>query len=398
MANSKEIDPNHWDDYTQDGDREEIPNKQRDCGYLKANGAYIRCDPASFSAGGTLPAFVVITDGDGDLAPIPYKESLPRGYETINGTNFLAAATVERSFKPLYPTDTSQQEAHETALQNMVDQGVYDAVHQVPGTELDRHIDRMARQGFGEGDHWGTITPANSKDLLMRVGKSYYQEPWDYIDEALELGLNKGISVHGNKAPPTIQHGRTRCWIIHPHACGEDMPGVVGFSYLTRCIFTTDQDGKVPAYAEDYADAGKLDVVDIGKPEPREEDEEREGEDIAEAHVGLDEFEEPEDDLADVAPSAPPKPTDDISDLPKANLGRLAGENWQPAADPPEGDDAVYGGDVIAVITQEDQWKVLKASNNFAWDESDQHGQSVVGPYTVEVRIKNGDRMVLVES
>ena len=429
MAN-KPVNPDNWDSYAQDGEREVVQNKERGCGYLKAENAYIRCDPAAFSTDGVLPGFVAIVDDNGDLHPIPFKESLPRGYESINGTNFLAAAETERNFQPLYPggpdASESHQEAHESALENHVKAGQYNSIEEVPRSELARHLDRMATDGF-DGPHWGKITAANSQDLMMRVGKSYYDSPWDYIDETLELGLNKGISVHSNKSPPVIQPGRTRVWLIHPHACGEDMPGVIGFSYLTRTIFTTDNDGEVPAYAEDYADAGKMDIVDVGEPAPREEDEDREGEDVAEGHQTLDNFdleegrkpghepgsssagsalEDAVEDMAaevdDVTTRGDVVPPQQIEEMQKAELSELAGQNWLNVDRPPEEYDAIYawnqgketGGGLLGII---DNRKVT-ASNNFSWDSEEQHGTSHVGPYTVEVRERDGQRMILVET
>jgi len=413
MAN-KEINPDTWDEYPSAAGNDEvetIPNKERGCGYLKAGNSYIRCDASTFGSDGVLPGFVVFTDGEGSLHPVPYKESLPRGYETINGSNFLAAAEVEREVKCLYPGDQdaeeSHAEAHQRALENMADRGVYPSADHAPASELARHMDRMAVDGFGGQKHWGSITAANSKDLVMRVGKSYYDEPWDFIDETLELGLNKGISVHSNKAPPTIQPGRTRVWLIHPHACGEDMPGVIGFCYLTRTIYTRDKDGEIPSYAEDYADAGKMDVVDIGKPEPLDDDEERDYDDIAEAHQGLDTFEESEPDAdseeAGEADEPDPEPEGStgesaiepqaIEEMQKAELSELANENWIPVNIPPEDHDVLNGGGLLAIV----DGRKVTASNNFTWDGDEQHGSSVVGPYTVEIRETNGERMLLVE-
>lgn len=440
-----EISPEAWDEYPGDGDGETIPNKERGCGYLKAGNAYVRCDPAAFSTEGTLPGFVVMVDDEGNLDPIPYKESLPRGYESVAGTNFMAAAETIRNFQPLYPggpdADESHAEAHQQALENLVEYGPYESVDEIPASELARHLDRMAIDGV-EGNHWGVMKPANSKDLMMRAGKSYYPEPWDFIDEVLELGLNKGISVHDNKAPPVIQPGRTRCWIIHPHACGEDMPGVVGFSYLTRTIFTRDKDGEVPSYAEDYSDAGKMDVVDIGEPEPRDDDEGREGEDVAEAHRGLDEFPDAFEDESDgrdqgldhtgrlseapetvesststtegleealgeltesnevevdhVTTRGEVIPPDVVQDIQKADLGALAGEGWLNAQEPPADHDVLVDGNVMGIIDQGGLRKVM-ASNNFSFDSDDQQGSSVLGPYTVEIRIEEGTRQIQVQ-
>lgn len=402
MAESKEINPDTWGDFDpqEDGDVETIPNEERDCGYLKADNAYIRCDPAAFSEDGVIPGFVAITDDFGDLHPIPYKESLPRGYETVNGSNFMAAAESHRNFTPLYPgdpdADESHQQAHMAALENMVDLGVYDSPDAAPDSELSRHLDRMAIDGFEGEDHWGAIPPAISRDLMMRVGKSYYDHPWDFIDEALELGLNKGISVHSNKSPPPIQAGRTRVWLIHPHACGEDMPGVIGFAYLTRTIYTLDKDGDIPAYAQDYADAGKLDVVDIGEPIPQDEDDERDYDDIAEQHQSLDEFDVggSRDRGHEPGRPAPEFDAGHIEAMERADLASLAKEGWVPANPPPESLDAVYGGDVVAIV---DGQKVV-ASNNFTWDPEAQHGSQRSGPYEVRLRIPDtGDRMVKVE-
>lgn len=417
MAN-KEINPDTWEEYPGEAgndDVETIPNKERGCGYLKAGNSYIRSDVGS-DGDGTLPGFVIFTDDEGSLHPIPYKESLPRGYETLNGSNFLAAVETQRNVVCLYPGDPdaeeSHQEAHQQALEKMAEVGLYQSAETAPASELDRHLDRMRVDSFDGREHWGAIPAANSADLMMRVGKSYYDEPWDFIDETLELGLNKGISVHSNKAPPVIQPGRTRVWLIHPHACGEDMPGVIGFVYLTRTIYTQDKDGNVPQYAQEYADSGKLDVVDIGEPEPLDEDDERDYDDIAEAHQGLDTFEEseadadsdgaadgPEDGAAD-GPQAEQVPEESsafepqqIEDLEKAELSELANENWIPVNVPPEEHDVLEGGGLLAIV----DGRKVTASNNFTWDSEEQHGSSVVGPYTVEIREQNGDRMLLVE-
>lgn len=410
MAN-KEINPDTWDEYDGSGtDAETIENRERGCGYLKAGNSYIRCDPSAFSEGGTLPGFVAFVDSNGDLHPIPFKESLPRGYETVDGTNFLAAAETERNLACLYPGDPdaeqSHQEAHQEAKKNMVGTGLYDTIEEVPASELARHLDRMAHDGFDGREHWGEITPANSQDLMMRVGKSYYDEPWDFIDETLELGLNKGISVHSNKSPPTIQPGRTRCWLIHPHACGEDMPGVIGFCYLTRCIFTRDKDGNVPKYAQNYADAGELDVVDIGEPQPREEDEEREGEDVAEGHQTLDNFEagarevgsEPTEaaDTPDIEAAEPSHAPQEMAELGKVDLGELAGEGWVEAEQPPEEHDVLADGGLVGIVQQNGSPRKVAASNNFTFDSQIQTGSTTLGPYMVELTFRDGNRMVRV--
>jgi hypothetical protein len=202
------------------------------------------------------------------------------------------------------------------------------------------------------------------------------------------------------------------------------MPGVIGFCYLTRTISTRDKDGEVPKYAEDYAAAGKCDIVDVGEPEPLDEDDDRDYDDIAEQHQGLDSFDGSDDDLDQEAGMEPGrlsdkpetvadegaasgdegdepqgKPSEDgvqpqeIEEMQKAELSELANENWIPANHPPDEHDAIQGGGLLAIV----DGRKVTASNNFTWDSEEQHGSSVVGPYTVEIRVKNGDRMLLVE-
>jgi len=422
MAN-KQITPESWEEYPQDTDGETIPNKERGCGYLKAGSAYVRADPQSFSKGGVLPAFVILADDEGNLDPIPYKESLPRGYETIAGTSFAIAAESHRNFLPIWNGGKAAF-TDSRAAENMVNAGAYDSVDAVPASETQRHIDFLAIDGL-DGEHWGEIPQANAKDLMMRAGKSYYEEPWDFIDEAVDLGLNKGISVHDNKRPPTVVPGRTRCWIIHPNACGKDMPGVVGFAYLTRTIFTRDKDGKVPNHIQEYSDSGQIDVVNVGQPEPLEDDDERDYDDIAEAHQSLDEFDPDEGEFTGSdegtftgrlqdAPETVSSTTEavhtaisesmgsgepveiDPADLERADLGELAGIGWKAADHPPAAHDVLEGGDVLGIIVQDDEPRTVVRSNNFTFDEEARMGHQRSGPYTVEVEVADAGRQIRV--
>ena len=265
-------------------DRDTIPNVQRGCGYLKDDAAYVR---AEYSAGGLLPPFVLFCQRDVSaddllsetssvpdaetrqrfpgideslLKPLPYKEDLGRGYNYVNGTDVLLALEQHRKIVPAYRNT-------EGALASMVQMGDYDIIDDVPRNEVDRHIDRMRSENVSMR-HWGQVKALRSKDLLMRAGKTYYPTVKEYVDECLAYGLNKGINVNARQEPPAINPGRTRCFIVHPHACGEDLAGVIGFSYLTRVVYTEDSDGEVPKYVEDYESGGDLDVVHKGEPDP----------------------------------------------------------------------------------------------------------------------------------
>jgi len=55
---------------------------------------------------------------------------------------------------------------------------------------------------------------------------------------------------------------------------------VIGYAYLQEIVFTEPEDGHVPQYVQEFADAGRLDVVDI-EPAPDEDDG---------PNVGLDDF------------------------------------------------------------------------------------------------------------
>lgn len=271
-------------DWTPDADSgvETIDNRQRECGFLKADNAYIRADIGA--SGGILPPFCIFTkpmDSESGergtlhkrnpLAPIPFKEYIGQGYEGINGTEFLLAVEDRWNVTPIHY-------GKERAFERMVDRGLYDSTEGVPSSEVARAIDRSRAAGLPDDvTHYGEMKSANGLDLLMRAGKTHYDEPWDFIDEAATRGLNKGIGVTQNRSPPVINPGTTRCFIVHPNALGEDKPGIVGFTYLTRVIYTQDTDGEIPKYAQDYVEAGYMDEVQAGEPEPVEED-------IAESH------------------------------------------------------------------------------------------------------------------
>lgn len=275
--------------------RETIDNPQRGCNYLRQDTGYIRSE---YSASGTLPPFVLfcqpgvspselldarssVPDAEAQskfsgidedlLKPLPYKEDIGRGYNYAAGTDVCLALEPDREMVPAYRN-------YEGALASLVQMGEYDSIEEVPRNETERHIDRMRSETVSQS-HWGQIDAMRSKDLLMRAGKTYYPTPKEYVDECLAYGLNKGINVNARQSPPAVNPGRTRCFIVHPHACGEDLAGVIGFAYLTRVVYTEDSDGEVPNYVEDYESGDHLDVVRPGEREPAETPEPESGED-----------------------------------------------------------------------------------------------------------------------
>jgi len=263
--------------------RELLPNPERGCGYLEEEKGYIRTDPVR---GGDIPAFVTFDP------PVPYKEGTLRSYQQFDGLGF------QRSLG-----DDVTTEPNEDDLQDLWDR-------------LD---------GSEDGDHWGAITTAYAEDLLMWVGETYYDDPEDFVTEAQRFGLSKGIPVSKRQGPPAINPMNTRVFLIHPTAfrvyeqpvttenddgeqvavtdddgdaktenvrvnymdddnrLGEDdadkpvktVPGVIGYSYLTRVVWTAPSDDDIPKWARQYEDTGQLDIVDVGEPVPDDEVDER---------------------------------------------------------------------------------------------------------------------------
>jgi hypothetical protein len=89
--------------------------------------------------------------------------------------------------------------------------------------------------------------------------------------------LNLAIPASKSQAPPVIRPLRTRAWVIHPHGLGDDRPAIIGYAYLSRVVYAsganaTDTDPCVPGYVEDWAECGKVDIVDRGEPVPAEAD------------------------------------------------------------------------------------------------------------------------------
>ena len=227
-------------DKARDGDeRETIDNRERGCGHLKPTSAYVRTDVAALSGpSGEIPRFVELDD------PVEYREHTGKGAIIPGWVAFPGNA-----FSLHYAADGRTT---------------------TPAGDIHDHIERLSRYGF-DGDHYGDITSARSIDLLMSVGKTNWETPDEFVDECVDRGLNLKIPVSDRQEPPVIEPLRTRCWVIHPHGCGEGRPGIIGYSYLTRTVFTTGtkataEDPDIPAWAADYAAAGKFEVVDRGEP------------------------------------------------------------------------------------------------------------------------------------
>lgn len=254
---------------------DEVPNHERGCEHIEHDAAYIRLDPVACSARGVIPMFVRCDP------PIPYKESHFRGYREFPGVAFEQATTrTETSYRPLgRPSngdDGTASEQYRMDLQrNMAE--VSEAIDKPTDvrlqTEVQRHLLRLDAD-MVEGTHAGAMEPFRSPDLLMHVGKTHYQTATEFIKEARELGVNKRIPIGSRSDPPIINPMRTRLWLIHPNAViiGDDddgepvyEAGIIGYSYLSRVIYTEDRDGKVPQYIQEHADADRLDVVSIGK-------------------------------------------------------------------------------------------------------------------------------------
>lgn len=241
-----------------------LPNPKRGCGTLKRGTAYIRGTVGS--PDGILPSFV-------ELDPyVPYREmgtdgGFTRGFLKFDGVTAQFAFDDITDFVRRYPGDANDL----GAVQNMVDAGLYDAtpptgrgptdIEGIPNFEGQRHVDRIRSRGTGDEDHFGAIDVANQSDLLMRAGKTHYPDPDDFIDEAVEMGISKAIPMSQNQAPPVIESGITRCWILHPDT--DQGWAVIGYAYLQEVVYTEPADGHVPQYVQDYASSARLDVVDI---------------------------------------------------------------------------------------------------------------------------------------
>ena len=260
------------DDDDPAADAETIPNKERGCGFVKHSKAYIRSPPRG--GDGVLPPFV-------EFDPyIPYLERNKfRGYEFFPGISFELAVTDgmdlldgldDENYGLSHVRDGEDDDLPE---QVELSDAVRDELERVgggfstdPPGEVYRHVARQV--GSADGDHAGDIMAFHATDLYMHVGKSYYEDPDEFIREVRTQGLSKAIPVSESHSPPAIDPGRTRVFLVHPRAIvdedGTETAGIIGYVYLSRVVYTEDKEGRFPAWAKDYARTGKLDLVQIG--------------------------------------------------------------------------------------------------------------------------------------
>ncbi|QSG06356.1 hypothetical protein [Halapricum desulfuricans] len=399
-----------------------LPNPERGCGFLDDGKAYLRSD---VSPDGDLPAFVEFAE------PIPFKEDSKRSYKQFPGIQFELSVT-----------------------------GANGLTRTIPEQEINEHLARLEADR-PTGTTAGEMVSFHSHDLLMSVGKTHYETAEQFTREAKIHGVNKAISVTSGNAPPVVNPGRTRLFLIHPRAVeitvteseeqevekmeevdlptGETkqvtytdtemvevektrhVPGVFGYTYLTRVVYTEDADGNVPKYIQDYEATGSLDVVKAGDPityteqagfdaegNPVDDEQETlypeyEAVDLEELYPVNGEIGTlPTDRLLPADPGRFPAleaPT--IETMERADLAALADREMIEGNAPPEGEDALYGDEngALAVITMDNEMFKVMPSNNLSVDESGPLpiATSVTGPYRLTVE-DMGDEMRLVET
>lgn len=292
-----------WRDSTFEDGTEILNNEERGCGHLDDGKGYLRSDVPV--RGGTLPAIVEVPESE----RIPFKEEHFRTWKHFPGIQF-ELALIE-SGSDINPEGASPME-YVSAIKN-------DAHHD---GELWEHLKRLTGHAYpldaalDGSDHYGTMRVAQAHDLMMWVGETYYPHPEDYIEETRLRGLNKAISLSTRNPPPVINPGKTRLWLIHPKGIDnypetdpeeldemgieEDdryTAAIIGYAYITRCIYTKDADGRIPDYIQRWEAADDLDIVETGREISFEE---MEHEDITEAMAAAGRAsEEPEEGNGD---------------------------------------------------------------------------------------------------
>lgn len=414
--------------------RETIDNPERGCGYMEDGKAYLKADTGP---GGVLPAFVVFDQA------IPFKENRKRSYTRFPGIQFELSVTGSGGM-----TQTE------------------------PRGEVWEHLDRLDADR-PTGETAGDMVEFHSQDLLLSVGKTHYPDVDDFINEARVHGVSKAISVTSGNEPPEVNPGRTRLFLIHPNAVeierqvettigemreGDEImdidvatasvddrlqdldddigvtvhrtmtiPGVFGYTYLTRVVYTEDSDGNVPAYIKDYEKTGDLDIVRTGREIPYSEqvgfndDGELTGDaaEALEAHYGdettndrvhteprgrvddaanklfeLDDYPElrhralalSDTEPIDLNEQYPALEAPTIDDMEKAPLGELAEMGTVEAQRPPDGEDHFVDGEGALAVVQldEHQYKIMP-SNIMSVDEEGRSVTTQLGPYSVTV-------------
>jgi len=197
---------------------ETIPNPKRGCGHLKDDSMYLRAEPGDM---GILPQFVSF------VQPIPYDGQHFRSAKKFNGLLW----------------DMMNQCRTDPIME------LTEYLKRINGHLVDKHIIPI-----------GYDLSAKAFDLLMWVGKDYYPQPSDFINECKKHGICKRIK---KGAAPAIFPGFTRLFIIHPHGHGEDQPAVIGYSYLTRAIYTQPIKKPIPKWVQDMANLEQVSIVNI---------------------------------------------------------------------------------------------------------------------------------------
>lgn len=251
-------------------ERETVRKEERGCGFLKHSKAYLRSPPRS--ADGVLPPFVEFDPA------VPYLERTKfRGYEYFPGVEFELATTGPSNVPETVGTwirpsgvedDLGDEETDELreVLDGISSEGGFSTD---PTGEIWRHIARTTGDASGY-EHAGEVPQFQTRDLFMHVGKSYYETPEEFIEEVREQGLSKAIPVSESQEPPRIEPGRTRLFLVHPNAVyyeetEERKPGIIGYVYLHRTIYTEDEKGRFPAWAQEQAEGREdMDLVHIG--------------------------------------------------------------------------------------------------------------------------------------
>lgn len=227
------------EDILESGHDEELDNQERGCGHLDHNAAYVRTDVGI--TGGPIPRFVALD------SPLEYREygghgAVIPGWERFPGMHFSRAYLNEGGST-------------------------------TPDGAITQYNRRVAGRLEYDGDHYGNITAARSHDLIMSVGATHWETPQEYINECREQGLNLKLPSGPTNEPPVVNPMITRCWVIHPHGYAKNRAGIIGYSVLTRVVYTTGPDATrddpdIPGYAEDWATTGKVNLATPGEPQP----------------------------------------------------------------------------------------------------------------------------------
>lgn len=250
----------------EDTGREVIPNKQRGCGFLKSNNAYIRGD-APGSIDGTVPRFVEFPN------PIKFKVDSFRGVRRFPGLKFQLKHQPEFETDP--GTDIKDKLGVDEALEELDEEEenfIAEMMKEAP--DLFQTISRLWLDELEHEDANKERT-THAFDLITWIGESNYETPSEFIEETRSMGFNRGISVTKNREPPVIDPFRTRVFCVHPNAIededGNTYAGVIGYAIVNRVIHTVDDDGDVPQYVKEYQRNDKLDVVEPGEEVPEDE-------------------------------------------------------------------------------------------------------------------------------